>query len=226
MRQNNRTLSRFMEELTWQLLTVLRLFVPLLILRWPITGLFASALIDLHDYNLLALRTDADYTAYQAWDKLLDIYYLSLLALIVCRWRESAAKWLGLGLYAYRLFGITLMELTGERQLLMLFPNVFENFVIFYLIYKAIKPERPLLRSFFTGVCIIAPLTALKLMQEYYLHVAEAQSGTLVFGYYDMNMFLWTMYLLLPLGLLVLATDAPRKLRAMLPLKLRLLARN
>ena len=150
----------------------LRLLVPLGIFRWPLGGAIAAMLVDALDVVIIELIGLGSFSHYAALDKGLDIYYLSFEAFVSLRW-EPLAKWTSLTLFAYRAIGFVAFEVTQQRALLLVFPNVFENF---YLVYAALRRFAPNwhLTPLRLGSLLVA-VTIPKLFQEYLLHYAEVQ---------------------------------------------------
>jgi hypothetical protein len=158
------------------IIIALRLIVPLLILRAPLVGGIAAMILDALDVvliELIGLGGFGDY--YAELDKLLDTWYLTLELFVAWRWWESAwARVPAITLYFYRLVGVVLFELTGERWLLLVFPNMFENWWLYVLIVEHFWPALyP--RSIRTVAVPMVLLLIPKLAQEYLLHYAEAQ---------------------------------------------------
>jgi hypothetical protein len=151
---------------------VLRLVVPLSIFRWPLAGGVASMLIDALDVVIIELLGLGGFSHYAALDKGLDIYYLSFEAYVALSW-EPLAKWTAVALFVYRVIGFVAFEAMQTRALLLVFPNVFENFYLAYLALIRAVPEWRL-----TPVRLAVLLTVVtlpKLGQEYMLHSAEWQ---------------------------------------------------
>ena len=150
----------------------IRLLVPMSIVRWPLGGAIASMLIDAIDVVLIELIGLGGFSHYAALDKGLDIYYLSFEAYVALSW-EPLAKWPALSLFAYRAIGFVAFEVTQQRALLLVFPNVFENFYLAYLVLM-----RTVASWHLTPLRLVALLVAVtlpKLFQEYMLHFAEVQ---------------------------------------------------
>jgi hypothetical protein len=147
----------------------MRLAVPLTILRWPLAGgllAIAADTINILIFNAWGFPS----MGYQRFDKLLDLYYLSLEAVIASRWSpfERGLAWT---LFAYRVAGVVLFETTGVRLALLLFPNMFE---IYYLLVLAVSRWAPSYnltpgRTAFALAILLLP----KLGQEYALHYAR-----------------------------------------------------
>ncbi len=148
-----------------------RLIVPVSIFRWPLGGGIAAMLIDALDVVLIELVGLGGFSGYAALDKGLDMYYLSFEAFVALRW-EPLAKWTALCLFAYRATGFVAFEATQQRALLLVLPNVFENFYLVYLL-RRFAPAWELTPG---GLGLLLVLvTVPKLGQEYLLHYAEAQ---------------------------------------------------
>lgn len=208
-----------MEEFTWAVITFLRLLLPLTILRWPLVGLLASIAIDSNDYYILPLREESDYTAYQAWDKLLDLYYLAFAAAYAYKINDKYIRRVALGLFAWRMVGVVLLEITQDRTLLPFFPNVFENFIIFYLIYKLLEPHVAMPRSKLVTLIVVVGLAIPKVLQEQYLHVTETHPTEVLGGVMQLSTAMYAAYVVIPLmllawvskGFVTLRKDIPRK---------------
>jgi hypothetical protein len=110
------------------LVLAIRLTVPLTILRWPFAGSLLTLASDTADIIIFQL-TDFPAFEYQRFDKILDLYYIAIQAVVAQRW-EAAPRLTANVLLAYRLLGTVLYELTGVRALLFVFPNLFTFFFI------------------------------------------------------------------------------------------------
>ena len=87
--------------------------------------------------TLFQSLTNLQLDGYQGYDKALDIYYLAIAYIATLRnWTNYAAVRISRFLFYYRLVGVVLFELTQIRWLLLVFPNVFEYFFIFYEIVR------------------------------------------------------------------------------------------
>jgi hypothetical protein len=148
----------------------IRLVVPLSILRWPLAGGLLSLVTDALDIILIQLLDLGGVGDYQRLDKYLDMYYLSLEAVVVQGWlllpRLTATM-----LFAYRVIGVALFEVTDVRLFLFAFPNLFENFFLFYLVVLQFFPDYVLtIRRLVSwlGILLIP-----KMAQEYVIHYAR-----------------------------------------------------
>ena len=89
--------------------------------------------------------------------------------MVALRW-SNPARGIAIALYAYRLVGFILFELTGERGLLLLFPNVFE----FWFIFVAIAGDTRIAQWSRGQIAMsLIALTAVKEAQEWAIHGAR-----------------------------------------------------
>lgn len=167
-------------ELVVLAVVAVRLLVPLLIPRYPLPGIAASILIDAADQSIFQALLGTDLPRYQPYDKALDVYSLSITMLAVLRnWESRPAVAIARGLFYLRLLGVFLFELTGWRPLLVILPNTFEYFFIFYELVRAWwSPARLGTRALLTAAGGI--WLGLKIPQEYFLHVARLSLTDLI----------------------------------------------
>lgn len=151
----------------------LRLFVPLLIPRFPLPAVIACLIIDGVDQTVFQKFTDLNLEGYQSYDKALDIYYLAIAYLSTFRnWDNIFAFDVSRFLYYFRLIGVVLFEASHLRALLLFFPNTFEYFFIFY---EAVRTRWNPVRMGSTLIVIAASVIwfGIKIPQEYWIHVAQ-----------------------------------------------------
>ena len=151
----------------------LRLFVPLLIPRFPLPAILACLVIDAADQTIFQNNTDLDLTGYQGYDKALDIYYLTIAYLSTLRnWTDAFAFGVARFLWYYRLVGVLLFELLDVRALLIIFPNTFEYFFIAYVTVQAWWDPARLSRRQIIGMAAFIWIF-IKLPQEWWIHIAQ-----------------------------------------------------
>ena len=151
---------------------IIRFLVPLGTFRFPLPAILLSLVVDAADQTVLA-AFDAEPGNYQQYDKALDIYYLSIAYISTLRnWTVGPAFRVAQVLWYWRLIGVLIFELTFARSVLLIFPNTFEFFFIFY---EAIRlryvPDRlppRIVIAVAAGIWIFV-----KLPQEYWIHVAQ-----------------------------------------------------
>ena len=153
----------------WVILAV-RVAGSLPVLRWAFAGAVIAILVDLSDLFLRAYLELGGVRNYQSFDKWCDQVYLALFLVVALRW-EGPARAIAVALYAFRMVGFVLFEVTGERWLLMLFPNVFEFWFVFVAFTRhwwRTFSWRPRPTAF-----ALAGAAAAKLFHEYTLHVGR-----------------------------------------------------
>ena len=154
-------------------IALIRIGGSLPVLRWPLAGAVLAILVDLSDLLLRDLLDLGGVGDYQSLDKWLDQVYLA--AFLVVAWRGSGpARSIAVALYAYRLVGFVLFELTGERALLLVFPNVFE---LWFLLVAAVGATRVGGWSGARLAVVLLALTAVKEVQEWAIHGARLFDG-------------------------------------------------
>ncbi|MEX1172605.1 MAG: hypothetical protein WEG56_08330 [Chloroflexota bacterium] len=141
------------------------------VLRWPLAGGLLAILVDLGD--LLVRDLLGGVGDYQALDKWLDQIYLAAFLVVSRRWSEPARR-IALALYLFRLIGFLAFELTGERALLLAFPNVFETW---FLAVAVVGHGRVAGWSRGRITALLAGAAAIKLVHEWALHGARLFDG-------------------------------------------------
>ena len=156
----------------------IRLLVPLTILRWPLAGGLLALVIDAVDVVLVdaiagVLHQPPEFgPIYAQLDKWLDLYYLTLELVVVRRWEEMVPRRTAEVLFGWRLVGVILFEITLVRPLLLVFPNLFENYFLYILVARRWFPRfvpRTVKQSVLVSVLLLIP----KELQEYVLHYAQ-----------------------------------------------------
>jgi hypothetical protein len=157
----------------------LRAVVPLSILRFPLGGAVACLLLDAFDVVLVdilaqLLGEPPEFGAvYPALDKVLDTWYLGVELFVAwTRWPERLLRRTAAALFAWRLVGVIAFELTAVRPLLLVFPNLFENFYLYVIVVRRWFPR--LVPHTVIGLAVtLVVLLIPKLAQEWLLHFAQ-----------------------------------------------------
>lgn len=149
-----------------------RFLVPLAIPRFPLPAVLAALVIDAADQTVFA-AFDAEPANYQSYDKALDIYYLTIAYISTIRnWTDAIPFRAGQFLWYFRLVGVVAFESSGIRALLVVFPNTFEYFFIFYeLVRVRWEPSRLTRQQVLAAVAAI--WVCIKLPQESWIHLAQ-----------------------------------------------------
>ncbi len=150
-----------------------RFIIPLFIPFFPLPAIIAALLLDGVDQTIFQQFTNLPLDGYQNYDKALDIYYLTVAYISTFRnWSNNFAFRVSQFLYYYRLVGVVLFETTQLRAFLLIFPNTFEYFFIWYeavkLWWNPRKLSRTAVISAAVGIWIV-----IKLPQEYWIHIAQ-----------------------------------------------------
>ena len=150
-----------------------RFLLPLLIPFYPLPAIIACLLLDGVDQSIFQAFTNLPLDGYQSYDKALDIYYLTVAYISTFRnWTHLFAFRVSRFLLYYRLVGVVLFELTGARALLLIFPNTFEYFFIWYEAVRLWWNTQRLSRRAVL-VAAAAIWIVIKLPQEYWIHIAQ-----------------------------------------------------
>lgn len=150
-----------------------RFFVPLAIPRYPIPAGIAALVIDGVDQTIFQIFTTLPLAGYQSYDKALDVYYLSIQYLSTLRnWTNLAAFAMSRFLFYYRLVGSLLFEVLQLRALLLLFPNTFEYFFLFYEGVRLRWNPKRMSAAMVIGAAF-AIWVFVKVPQEYWIHIAQ-----------------------------------------------------
>ena len=147
-----------------------RVLGSLPVLRWAFVGGIIAILVDFSDLFLRNLLDLGGLGDYQRFDKVMDLVYMGTFLAVALRWRRRPRE-IALGLFAYRMVGFALFEVTGARTVLLFFPNLFEFWFLFVAGVLHWKPGFA-----FSGRQVAAwggLLLALKMFQEYALHQAR-----------------------------------------------------
>ena len=129
-------------------------------------------LLDAVDANIVHI-TGGTFPNYQQVDKYLDTYYLFFEFVVSLRWDHKLAKQTSVILFFHRVVGVILFEITNTRVFLLFFPNLFEYFFLFFLIFKRRYFDSNKVNSWSRIVLILVLLYILKLPQEYLLHYMQ-----------------------------------------------------
>ncbi len=170
------TVTKTSDWLIFWVVAAARFLLPLTIPRYPLPGILASLVLDGVDQTIFQQFTRLPLEGYQGYDKALDVYYLTIAYVSTLRnWVNRFAFQVSRFLFAWRLAGVALFELTHLRWLLLIFPNTFEYFFIFYETYRLRWDPRRMTRKLLIGAAALI-WVVIKLPQEYWLHIAQADT--------------------------------------------------
>jgi hypothetical protein len=165
---------------------IFRIAGSLPVLRWPLAGGLLAVGVDLADLLVRDVVDLGGLPDYQSLDKWLDQVYLGCFLAVALRW-QGVERAIAVGLYLFRLAGFVAFELSGARELLFVFPNVFE---LWFLVVAAVHHFRPGFAWPMPGLVVtLVALTVVKELQEWALHVGRVFDG---FSSLDALGRLWT----------------------------------
>lgn len=158
---------------------LVRLLAPLLMFRHAALGMIAALAADIVDGLLLEGVPGFDTEHKHPYDKPLDTYYLAIAYLVVLRtWTDARSIRIARLFWCWRLAGVGAYLVTDDRTVLFLCPAAFE---FFFLGIEALRGRETTRISAAAGVAAVAGAAlALKLPQEYWLHVKQGPSTAFV----------------------------------------------
>jgi hypothetical protein len=148
----------------------LRLLIPLTIIRWPFWGTIASMLIDSVDVAILHAFGVPAPLKYPEYDKILDSYYLTFAFFKSLQWKGLEKK-TSIVLYAWRMIGVLVFEISHIRWILFLAPNIFEFWFLFWSARNKWFKHFELTKKRLAIILVVILIP--KLFHEYVLHVAR-----------------------------------------------------
>lgn len=155
-------------EMTWQIaaFALFRVLCSLPALRWPFGGGLFVLVADFAD--LFLMNAIGGIEDYQRLDKLVDLAYMLVFLRVALGWARLERN-VAVALFAYRMIGEVVFELTAARWTLLLFPNVFEFWFIAVAALHHYRPGAVLSRR--DAAVAFAALLVGKEAQEYFLHL-------------------------------------------------------
>ncbi len=151
----------------------MRLALPLTIPYFPLPGVLACLILDAADQTIFQQFPGIELDRYQSYDKALDIYYLAITYLATMRnWTNRPAFRMSQFLYYYRLVGVVAFEISQLRLLLLIFPNTFEYFFIFYEAVR-LRWNTARLGKWAVVIATVMIWVFIKLPQEWWIHIAK-----------------------------------------------------
>lgn len=153
----------------------IRVVAPLAILRWPFWGGLLAIAADASDVVICDALGGCPLFGgerYHTFDKIFDLYYLSLEFYRTRTWAEVLPRRTASFLFWWRVAGVAAFELTRVRQIIFFAPNIFENFYLIIAGLKQFAPHR-IISNRRTVLRILLIAAAPKLVQEYIMHFRE-----------------------------------------------------
>lgn len=142
--------------------------ISLLFFIDPIIAIAINMFLDAIDGPIYEHYLGIDGTQYQLQDKFLDLAYYIGLFVLVLNLQLPATPML-VFLFGYRLVGQLIFFYTKKREIIVYFPNLFEYFVLSFLVLGAIK-EHHLWPQFDLTYPLLFCVTVGKIIHEITLH--------------------------------------------------------
>ena len=148
-------------------IAVVRVVGSLPVLWWPFAGGVLAVLVDFSDLFMMNLLDFGGVRDYQTFDKWVDQVYMIAFLVVALRW-TGVPRTVAVALFAYRIVGVVVFEITAWRGILLFFPNVFEFWFLFVAATLRFKPDYVI--TWRRAAVWLAILLAVKEFQEYALH--------------------------------------------------------
>ncbi|MDA1216012.1 MAG: hypothetical protein O2812_03975 [Chloroflexi bacterium] len=152
------------------IITIVRVAGALLVLRWALAGGLVAIAVDLSDLFLMNLLDQGGVRDYQSLYKWLDLAYMATFLVVALRW-SGLTRQVAVLLFGYRIIGVVVFEIVGERWKLLGFPNVFEFWFLFVAAAQHFRPGYQFTTR--RSMAWLVVLLAAKEVQEYALHGAR-----------------------------------------------------
>ena len=151
-------------------------------LRFPVVGAWSNYVLDSIDGDVL-LELGLSEETYQTIDKAADFYSYLIMLIVGLRWRIRILIVL---LFMYRIVGQLLFFKTRQEIVFVAFPNFLEPLTLAYtfLLWRAKGSEErayAAYRNHLGRIWIL--IIAYKLWNEWYLHYANIDLSSRVFGF-------------------------------------------
>lgn len=172
------------ELITLIVVILIRLIVPLSMLRYPLLGVFLSIIADISDVLLFEYFGKAlGDKYYHSFDKIFDLYYLTIALYVSRQFKDKLAKKILTILYFWRFAGVMLFSIFayfGEiiRPIMVFAPNIFEYYFIAYLIILKFNKKFKLDKK--SAIILLLVVGIPKVIHEIIFHLAY-QDKTWVF---------------------------------------------
>lgn len=158
-------------EIATLIVIITRTFLPLTILRWPLSGALLAILGDISDVMIFEKYGYGYFFSdptYHIFDKIFDTWYLFFEYLVVFRWTNTLARRTAKTLFLWRFAGFAVFEFWGFRPAFFAAPNIFEHFYLFWAFIIKFLPGFKL--NFRRLIVILLILGMPKIIQEYIMH--------------------------------------------------------
>ncbi len=169
-----------MDLLARNLIILLKFLIPVAMLISPFSAIWANYFLDIIDGDLLMWLGLHDFT-YQTIDKAADFVSYCFILLVGLRWRIRKTIII---LFLYRAIGQILFFITRKEIVFFYFENFLEPLAIIYVTLIAFhKSEEKAYTMYKKHKLLIWSIILLyKMWNEWYLHFANIDLSTMIFG--------------------------------------------
>lgn len=157
---------------------IFRLVIPFFIFIYPLWTIFTALFLDLLDGEV-ASRKLLTHWQYQIYDKLLDLWWYTFIFFYILIIYPQHSLFFVI-LYTYRLIGEVFFFISRKREILFLFPNLFESAFLLLYFYNLLVGT-----SLFDNNLLYIYLSIaffIKLFQEYLIHIKKITFSEKLFG--------------------------------------------
>lgn len=162
----------------FNLIILLRGISPLLILKYPLFGVLVASGFDLFDWPAANIQSEAARLSYDRVDKIFDLYYIAVAAFTALWWKDKWARITAVTLFLIRAIGVFLFWRSSESWVLVVFPNLFLNFFVFYWVFLLFSKNSILFNNLKSFFVIMIALLIPKLIEEISIHNSDNKSPT------------------------------------------------
>ena len=119
------------------IIIIVRILGSVPVIFFPFFGSILAIMTDLSDLFLMNFLNLGGVSNYQQLDKTLDLFYMLSFLIVALRW-HGYFKIIAICLFVFRIVGVILFFTFDNRIYLLYFPNFFEFWILFIVIYKKI----------------------------------------------------------------------------------------
>ena len=156
-----------MSKFLYILIIILRIFFSPLIFIWPLLSIIVSFFLDLIDADFA--HKVVSKRLYQIIDKNLDLWWFINIMIYSYAYYPDYKIYL-LILFIYRVLGQLFYYISGNRGVLLFFPNFFEYVFLLIFLGENYYPSIIIGQTFNFMLLLIF---FIKIFQEWFLHVAD-----------------------------------------------------
>lgn len=145
----------------------IRILAPFIIFKYPVIAVVIVFFLDTVDGSFW-LQANVKKITYQILDKNLDLWWYTVS--LVYAYFHLPFFWLLLSLFVFRLIGHVAFYITRKEKFLALFPNLYENILIFIVIVVRLNLQTNIF-SVPKIYIVFLLLSLIKVMHELIVHM-------------------------------------------------------